>query len=97
MEERISIMLTTLVIIQGLVPSRQQLFWQSLSIYKYIDEFNERWRKISEIYNKELERIEGIVLPITHNLSPKYQYLPCLSSIYSESNKWQKGLTAGIS
>lgn len=34
-----------------------------LAKFKYIDEFNERRRKIAEIYNKELKDIEGLVLP----------------------------------
>jgi dTDP-4-amino-4,6-dideoxygalactose transaminase len=41
-----------------------------LAKLRYLDEFNERRRKISEIYNKELAGIVGLMLPITHNPSP---------------------------
>jgi len=39
-----------------------------LAKFKYIDEFNERRRKIAEIYNEGLKDLEGLVLPIA--LSP---------------------------
>jgi dTDP-4-amino-4,6-dideoxygalactose transaminase len=42
-----------------------------LAKLKYIDEFNERRRKIAEIYNKELAGINNIVLPISYELSAK--------------------------
>lgn len=35
-----------------------------LAKFKYIDEFNERRRKIAEAYNKELANIKSLVLPI---------------------------------
>ncbi|GJQ23498.1 hypothetical protein BIY37_04460 [Candidatus Brocadia sapporoensis] len=35
-----------------------------LAKFKYIDEFNERRRKIAEIYNRELSNVSGIVLPV---------------------------------
>lgn len=38
-----------------------------LAKFKYIDEFNERRRKISEIYNQELAVIDGLVLPINNS------------------------------
>ncbi|MCL0040372.1 DegT/DnrJ/EryC1/StrS family aminotransferase [Thermodesulfovibrionales bacterium] len=41
-----------------------------LAKFKYIDEFNERRRKIAGIYNKELLGLDGLVLPITHHPSP---------------------------
>lgn len=41
-----------------------------LAKFKYIDEFNERRRKIAEIYCKELAGIDDLVLPITHHPSP---------------------------
>ncbi len=37
-----------------------------LAKFKYIDEFNERRRKIAEIYNRELSGIEELVLPANH-------------------------------
>src|SRR3972149_441449 len=37
-----------------------------LAKFKYIDEFNERRRKIAEIYNRELADIDGVVLPMSH-------------------------------
>ncbi|KHE90875.1 MAG: DegT/DnrJ/EryC1/StrS family aminotransferase [Candidatus Scalindua rubra] len=40
-----------------------------LAKFKYIDEFNEKRRKTAEIYNKELSGINGIVLPLNHELS----------------------------
>lgn len=40
-----------------------------LAKFKYIDEFNNRRRKIAAIYNKELAGIEALILPNT--LSPK--------------------------
>jgi len=40
-----------------------------LAKFKYIDEFNERRRKIAEIYSKELAGIDGLVLPYNHELS----------------------------
>lgn len=41
-----------------------------LAKFRYIDEFNERRGKIAEIYNRELEGIHGISLPLTTSLSP---------------------------
>src|SRR3990172_4880302 len=38
-----------------------------LAKFKYIDEFNERRRKIAEIYNKELSGIDGLVLPTNNS------------------------------
>ena len=40
-----------------------------LAKFKYIDEFNERRRKIAEIYNRELADIDGVVLPMSHELT----------------------------
>ncbi|MFZ5996236.1 MAG: DegT/DnrJ/EryC1/StrS family aminotransferase [Nitrospirota bacterium] len=40
-----------------------------LAKFKYIDEFNERRRKIAEIYNRELSEIGDIVLPKSYELS----------------------------
>ena len=39
-----------------------------LAKFRYIDEFNERRRKIAEIYNQELAGIDGLVLPTTYSL-----------------------------
>lgn len=41
-----------------------------LAKFKYINEFNERRRKIAEIYNKRLAGIDGLVLPMSDSLSP---------------------------
>lgn len=41
-----------------------------LAKFKYIDEFNERRRRIAQTYTKELSGLEGLVLPITHDPSP---------------------------
>src|SRR3990172_3701470 len=41
-----------------------------LAKFKYIDEFNERRRKIAEIYNKELSGIDGLVLPTNNSTTP---------------------------
>jgi len=41
-----------------------------LAKLKYIDDFNERRRKIAEIYNRELANIDGLILPITYDPSP---------------------------
>ena len=41
-----------------------------LAKFKYIDGFNERRRKIAEIYNRELAGIDGLVLPTTYSLQP---------------------------
>lgn len=38
-----------------------------LAKFTYIDEFNERRRKIAEIYNKELSGINGLVLPTNNS------------------------------
>lgn len=40
-----------------------------LAKFKYIDEFTERRRKITEVYNRELTGINGIVLPKNYELS----------------------------
>lgn len=40
-----------------------------LAKFKYIDEFNDRRRKIAEIYNRELTEAVGIVLPKSYELS----------------------------
>ncbi|MEM3112418.1 MAG: DegT/DnrJ/EryC1/StrS family aminotransferase [Candidatus Anstonellales archaeon] len=37
-----------------------------LAKFKYIDEFNERRRKIAEAYNRELANIDSLVLPIAY-------------------------------
>lgn len=42
-----------------------------LAKFKYIDEFNERRRNIAEIYNRELAGINGVVLPMSHELTAK--------------------------
>jgi dTDP-4-amino-4,6-dideoxygalactose transaminase len=41
-----------------------------LAKFKYIDEFNERRRRIAEIYNEGLKDLEGIVLPFAPNSLP---------------------------
>jgi dTDP-4-amino-4,6-dideoxygalactose transaminase len=41
-----------------------------LAKFKYIDEFNERRRKIAEIYSKELEDTKGLVLPYAPGAMP---------------------------
>lgn len=38
-----------------------------LAKFKYIDEFNERRRKIAEIYNHELSSVHGVVIPMNHS------------------------------
>lgn len=45
-----------------------------LSKFKYIDEFNEKRRKIAELYNKELAGIDNLVLPTVHNHHIYHQY-----------------------
>ena len=45
-----------------------------LAKFKYIDEFNERRRKVAEIYGKELAGIDGLVLPITGASHVYHQY-----------------------
>lgn len=41
-----------------------------LAKFKYVDEFNERRRKIAEIYNRELKGLEYLVLPLALNPLP---------------------------
>jgi len=41
-----------------------------LAKFKYIDEFNDRRRKIAELYNDGLKGLEGLVLPLTPSSSP---------------------------
>ena len=41
-----------------------------LAKFKYIDEFNDRRRKIAELYNDGLKGLEGLVLPLTPCSSP---------------------------
>ncbi|MCL0034296.1 DegT/DnrJ/EryC1/StrS family aminotransferase [Thermodesulfovibrionales bacterium] len=45
-----------------------------LAKFKYIDEFNERRRKVAEIYSKELAGIDGLVLPIISAFHVYHQY-----------------------
>lgn len=42
-----------------------------LAKFKYIDEFNERRRKIAEIYTKELSGVSGLILPINNSSTPE--------------------------
>jgi dTDP-4-amino-4,6-dideoxygalactose transaminase len=46
-----------------------------LAKFKYVDEFNERRRKIAEIYNEGLRDISDLSLPITHHAS-------CIPDVY---------------
>jgi dTDP-4-amino-4,6-dideoxygalactose transaminase len=41
-----------------------------LAKFKYIEEFNERRRKIAEIYSRELKDLDGLVVPMTYNPLP---------------------------
>jgi dTDP-4-amino-4,6-dideoxygalactose transaminase len=41
-----------------------------LAKFKYVDEFNDRRRKIANLYNKGLKGLEGLSLPIAHSPSP---------------------------
>lgn len=42
--------------------------------FKYIDEFNERRRKIAEVYNKELADIDELILPFADKSHVYHQY-----------------------
>ncbi|MDI6891243.1 MAG: DegT/DnrJ/EryC1/StrS family aminotransferase, partial [Thermodesulfovibrionales bacterium] len=41
-----------------------------LSKFKYINEFNERRKRIAEIYNKGLKDLKGLILPSAHSSLP---------------------------
>lgn len=41
-----------------------------LAKFKYIDEFNERRRKIADMYTKGLSSVKDLVLPVTHHPLP---------------------------
>ena len=41
-----------------------------LAKFKYVDEFNDRRRKIAGLYNEGLKGLDGLALPIPHSLSP---------------------------
>lgn len=41
-----------------------------LAKFKYIDEFNEKRRKIAKLYNEGLKDLEGLVLPSAHSSLP---------------------------
>jgi len=41
-----------------------------LAKFKYVDEFNDRRRKIAGLYNEGLKGLDGVVLPIAYSQSP---------------------------
>lgn len=43
-----------------------------LAKFKYLDEFNERRRKIADVYHRELAGTDGLVLPTNHSTSPHH-------------------------
>jgi dTDP-4-amino-4,6-dideoxygalactose transaminase len=61
-----------------------------LAKFKYIDEFNERRRKIAEFYNKGLERLDGLSLPMAfsdaHHVYHQYTIRVKNETIMSQSN-----------
>jgi dTDP-4-amino-4,6-dideoxygalactose transaminase len=59
-----------------------------LAKLQYIDEFNERRKKIAEIYNKELSDSSGVMLPITH-------YASRLTNVYHVYHQYTIRVTNG--